>query len=151
MNNNHQLFQFNQITDLIYLGTNLCCNNLTHMRILLDHKIKADIDLEEGRQEETLGVETYLWLPVIDKQAPSRTQLKVGVAVLENLIKDGKKVYVHCKNGHGRSPTLVAAYYVSQGLGVDDAISKVREKRPEIHLEKVQIAALKGYQKSLQS
>lgn len=151
MNENHQRFQFNQITDLIYLGTNLCCSATPHIKILQDLGIQADIDLEEERQEQTPGMDTYLWLPVKDHFAPTQEQLDSGVAVIDSLVKNRKKIYMHCKNGHGRSPTLLAAYFINQGKKVEEAISMIKEKRLEIHLEEVQIQALKVYQKKLQS
>lgn len=145
MINGHRLFQFNQITDLIYLGTNLCCTTISHVKVLLDLGIKADIDLEAERQEETPNIDTYLWLPVKDHQAPTQEQLDTGVAVVNSLVKNQKKIYIHCKNGHGRSPTLLAAYFVSQGMEINKAIEFIKSKRPEIHLREVQIEALNVY------
>lgn len=142
MNNNHKILEINQITDLIYLGTNLCCSAIPHIKILLDHGIKADIDLEEERQEQISGVDTYLWLPVKDQQAPTQEQLDTGVAVIDSLVKNNKKVYIHCKNGHGRSPTLLAAYFISQGLEINETIEKIKSKRPQVHLREIQIEAL---------
>ncbi len=147
MNDNHQRFQFNQITDLIYLGTNLCCSAIPHVKILLNLGIKADIDLEKERQEQTPDIDTYLWLPVKDQQAPTQEQLDTGVAVIDSLVKNNKKVYLHCKNGHGRSPTLLAAYFISQGLEIDEAIEKIKSKRPQIHLREVQMEALNKFKK----
>jgi atypical dual specificity phosphatase len=37
---------------------------------------------------------------------------------------------VHCAEGKGRTGTVLAAYLVYKGLSTDDAIKKVREKRP---------------------
>lgn len=136
------MFQFNQITDLIYLGTNLCCTAIPHVKVLLDLGIKADIDLEEDRQEQTPNIDTYLWLPVKDHEAPTPQQLDAGVAVIDSLVKNQKKVYLHCKNGHGRSPTLLAAYFISQGMEVNEAIEKIKAKRPEVHLRESQMEAL---------
>lgn len=142
MNNDHKILEINQITDLIYLGTNLCCSASPHIKILLDHGIKTDIDLEEERQEQISGVDTYLWLPVKDQQAPTQEQLDTGVAVIDSLVRNNKKVYIHCKNGHGRSPTLLAAYFISQGLDINEAIEKIKSKRPQVHLREIQIEAL---------
>lgn len=141
--------EFNKIIDNIYLGTNLCCGSKSHNKILLDQGINADIDLEMERQEQTPGIDLYLWLPVEDHQAPTKSQLDVGTEAIAALIKNNKKVYIHCKNGHGRSPTLVAAYFISQGMTVEQAIEKIRAQRPEIHLEEIQLRALKEYRKSL--
>lgn len=141
----HKILEFNQITDLIYLGTNLCCTAIPHIQVLLDHNIRADIDLEEERQEQTPNIDTYLWLPVKDRQAPTQDQLDTGVAVIDSLVKNNKKVYIHCKNGHGRSPTLLAAYFIFQGMEVLEAIEKIKSKRPQIHLQEVQINALNKF------
>lgn len=46
----------------LIMGTNLCCSAVPHIKILLDHGIKADIDLEEERQEETPN---YRHLPLV--------------------------------------------------------------------------------------
>ncbi|MBI3109848.1 dual specificity protein phosphatase family protein [Candidatus Daviesbacteria bacterium] len=151
MNNNHQRFQLNQITDLIYLGTNLCCTTMPHLKVLFDLGIKADIDLEEERQEQTPNIDTYLWLPVKDHSAPTQEQLDTGVAVIDSLVKNQKKVYIHCKNGHGRSPTILAAYFINQGKTVEEAIRMIKEKRAEIHLEEVQIQVLLNFQQRLQT
>ena len=58
-------------------------------------------------------------------------------------------VYVHCHEGHGRAPTVVAAYYIAQGKTTDEALAYIAEKRPTIHPNKKQIAALRAYEKSL--
>ncbi|MBI5023033.1 MAG: dual specificity protein phosphatase family protein [Candidatus Magasanikbacteria bacterium] len=63
-------------------------------------------------------------------------------SVLEKLVSLKKKIYVHCKNGHGRAPTLVAAYLIRQGKSPDKAITFIKAKRPSIHLEDVQRQAL---------
>lgn len=112
---NHKTTEFSQITDCIYLGTNLCCRAMAHIKTILDLGVEADIDLEEERQNETPGTDTYLWLPVKDHQAPTQQQLDAGVALIDSLVKNQKKLYIHCKNGHGRSPTLLSAYFISKG------------------------------------
>jgi len=140
---NHKKTEYSKITDQIFLGTNMCCN--IHASKIYDLGIDADIDLEKERAEEAVPVDVYLWLPVEDETAPSMTQLKVGSRTLDELIKDKKKVYVHCKNGHGRAPTLVAAYFILQGKSVDEAIDIIKEKRPEIHLENSQKEILEKF------
>ena len=149
MSEGHEITNLSQITDLIYLGTNLCCMADSHTQILLRHGIKADIDLEIERQDQAPGVEVYLWLPVEDKKAPTLEQLKTGVAVIDSLVKNNIKVYIHCKNGHERSPVLLAAYFIFVGMSIEEAIAKIKSKRPEIHLEELQYTALKNYQNEI--
>lgn len=133
--------EYSAITDGIYIGTNQCCQ--THFdRQLKREGITADISLEENRLDAPFGVDFYLWMPVPDHRAPTREQLEFGVSVLEQLVAMGRKVYVHCRNGHGRAPTLVAAYLVKQGRHPAEAERFIQAKRPAVHLEAVQRQAL---------
>lgn len=132
------------VADGIFIGTNQCCQAHFDER-LRQEGITADISLEEDRVDQPFGVAFYVWLPVKDKTAPTPEQLQFGVAVLEELVRLQQKVYVHCKLGHGRAPTLVAAYLVKRGKSVRDAIDFVGHKRDHVHIEDVQRAALDAY------
>lgn len=141
--------EFSFITDGIYIGTNHCCQ--VHFdEQLLSKGITTNISLEGERVDVPFGVEYSVWIPTKDHDAPSPDQLELGVSTLEKLVALGKKVYVHCMNGHGRAPTLVAAYLVREGKSPEQAVELIRTKRPVIHLEDTQRAALEAfYQKQL--
>lgn len=133
--------EYSYITDGIYIGTNQCCQ--THFDQRLKTKgISADISLEKERVDAPFGVEFYVWIPVKDHTPPSQEQLDFGVSVLEKLVAIGRLVYLHCQNGHGRAPTMVAAYLIKQGRTIDEAIKIIKAKRPAIHLEAGQKTAL---------
>lgn len=134
--------EFDYIDDGIYLGTNMCCQVHFDER-LKNEGITEDISLEEEQVDTPFGVESYLWLPVIDHTPPNPDQMEYGVSSIEKLVKLGKKVYVHCKNGHGRSPTLVAAYLIrARGMTPDEAEDFIKKRRPSIHIEVEQKSAL---------
>jgi protein-tyrosine phosphatase len=137
---------YNYITDGIYIGTNQCCK--THFDEKLGKEgITADISLEEDRLDAPFGVDFYIWMPVKNHAAPKREQLEFGVSVLEKLVSMGKKVYVHCKNGHERAPTLVAAYLIKKGKSPEQAEEFIKSQRPSMHLEDVQRQVLEDFNK----
>ena len=137
---------FDYIADGIYIGTNQCCQ--THFdENLIKDGVSADISLEGERIDAPFGVEFYVWIPVKNHMPPAPDQLEFGVSVLEKLVLMGKKVYVHCKEGHGRAPTLVAAYFVQNGKTPEEAEAFVKTKRPAVHLEEVQRQALQNFSK----
>ncbi len=141
----HVKFNYSQISDKIYVGTNMCCQ--THFdEELLKKKVSADISLEKEKIDAAQGVDYYLWIPVADHEAPTQKQLHLGVTAMNKMEQMGDTIYVHCKNGHGRSPTLVAAYLINEGKSLEDSIKLIQEKRPEIHVEDVQMEALKQYE-----
>ena len=51
-----------------------------------------------------------LWLPTVDHFEPSVDNLKDAVAFLKQHEVLGKRVYVHCRAGHGRSAAVVFAW-----------------------------------------
>ncbi len=146
----HVQMDVSEITPSLYLGTNQCCRE--HFKVmLLDRGVSHDVSLEGEALDAPFGVETFLWLPTQDHAAPTQMDLRLGVDYLSNVMRLHGKVYVHCKNGHGRAPTLVAAWFISQGEDVDRAIQRVRQGRTEIHLEPVQIEALRVFAHDAQS
>lgn len=135
------LFDFSEITPEIYLGTNMCCQ-MHFDEQLLKKGITVDISLEGERIDAPFGVEGYHWFPVRDGYAPTPRQLDIAVALMELVLGERHKLYLHCKNGHGRAPTLLAAYFIAQGMTVNQAIAAISRKRPTIHLNARQKNAL---------
>lgn len=142
---NHVRFNYNQIDDQIFLGTNFCCQT-EFERSLLDLGVTADLSLEGERVDAPFGIQQYLWLPTKDHHAPTLYQLQQGVQFIALVIEQKGKVYIHCMNGHGRGPTMLAAYYIAAGMTVDDAIHKIMLKRPEIHINDEQRNALEEFE-----
>lgn len=137
-------FDYDQIDDNIFIGTNMCCQ-FGFDRELLSKGVRADISLEEVRIDTPTGVDYFLWLPTIDKNPPAPDKLELGVEVIDFLVKRKIKVYIHCQNGHGRAPTLFAAYLIRKGMKIDDAVSYIKSKRPTIHITNSQLKALKKF------
>lgn len=139
----HVQMEFSRVTPNICLGTNLCCED--HGQQLRALGARIDISLEYENTVVPHMFETFLWLPVQDHQAPSMEQLDVGTAVLAEADAKGYGVYAHCKNGHGRAPTLVIAYFIRTGQTLAEAEATVRKKRPEIDLTAAQRERLQEY------
>jgi len=139
--------EYNRIEKNIYIGTTICCR--VHFEKLLEMGILADIDLQEEKMDNPSGVKSFLWLPVIDFNAPEQSQLIIGAHFIEDLVNHDMKCYVHCNAGHGRAPTMVAAYYILKGMTPAQAISKIKKKRSKVHPTKVQRKALDIFYKDL--
>jgi protein-tyrosine phosphatase len=144
-NEEHTKFEYNQITENIFLGTNACCT-IHFDKELLDKGVRADISMEGEKLDAAEGAEYFLWLPTVDHEAPTVTKLSIGVHMIQELVDAKEKVYVHCKNGHGRGPSLVIAYFIFMGDDFDTAFKKVKEKRESIHLEGNQEEKLREFE-----
>ncbi|MFC1570684.1 VTT domain-containing protein [Candidatus Omnitrophota bacterium] len=150
MEHMHVQMSYNQVDDLIYGGNNMCCQ--THFEEeLISKGISADISLEAERLDNPEGVKYFFWLPWLEDTAPTKELIDVAMGVMDSLVNSGVKVYVHCKNGHGRTTTFLASYYIHKGMTAEEALSHVLEKRPSGHLNDMQMAFLAEYEKSVKS
>lgn len=147
--NDSHIFDYSKITENIFIGSDFCKGGvcLLHADEFKRLGVTVEINLSyENNELPPKELEIYLWLPVVDGYAPSEMQLLSGTSVMHAAILAGKKVYVHCRNGHGRSPALVAAYLMRyKGMSLEEAGKTIKLKRPESHLEKVQIEALTSF------
>ncbi len=141
-------FDYNQITDEVFIGTNMCCQ-VGFSKELLSKGVRADISLEKDRTDAPSGVDYFLWLPIEDKTSPSPKDFDIGIKFLDFLISNKIKTFIHCKNGHGRAPTLFAAYLISKGMSVQDSIQLIKSKRSSIHLHELQIKGLNEFKNSI--
>jgi len=57
--------------------------------------------------------------------------LEKVVDIIDQYVKKGKMVYLHCFAGLGRSPTCAAAYLIYKGATYEDAIKKIKDARPQ--------------------
>ena len=84
----------------------------------------------------------YLHLPTPDNTPPPLEVLQRGANFAEKEIKNGGKVYVHCRQGLGRGPTMALAYLLKTGLTLKDALTIVKKARPFINPRSGQLARL---------
>lgn len=89
---------------------------------------------------------TILNLPTSDFHAPSNEHLLKGVEFIHAQIEKKGKVYIHCRLGEGRGPTMVIAYLLSLGMSYEDALSSVKEVRPFIGLSRAQVEMLQAFE-----
>ena len=143
--------EYSQITDNIYLGSDLCSPRVCKLHEPEFRKLGVTVEISltaELKDTPTNNVAIYCWIPVEDKHAPSPDQFDFGTSVINEALLQKRKVYIHCRLGHGRSPIMLAAYFIRfQRMTSDEALKAIMEKRPEINPVKEQIEALNRYQR----
>jgi protein-tyrosine phosphatase len=83
---------------------------------------------------------------VPDHCAIAHESLARFVGRVKALTSIGVKVFVHCIGGVSRSPSFVAAYIATtEGISVDDAIARIKARRPIIQPHPDQIASVKAF------
>ena len=143
--------EVSEITENIYVGESMCCTGHKeyHEQRLSELGMFADIDLRKEYDEAPHKLEVHMKLPVVDTFPPSPMQTKAGVDLIDTVVKDGKKIYIHCQVGHGRSPTLAAAYFIlKKGMSAMEAVDFVKNRRSEAHPTDRQLEFLDLLEKS---
>jgi len=82
--------------------------------------------------EDAYRVESSKWEPIADAApAPGLDWLREQVAWIDGQRRDGRVVYVRCRNGVSRSAMVAAAYLMwRDGLPAEEALERLRMRRP---------------------
>lgn len=146
--NDGHVLDYSQITDQVFVGSDFCQGGVCLIHTEEFNKMGVSVEINMSEEDNELppkkGISSYTWLPVPDGSAPTQEQLAMGVCLIDTVVNAGLKIYVHCRNGHARSPSLIAAYLVKHnGVTLEGALKLIKEKRPESHIEETQMKALK--------
>ncbi len=135
------LFRYSRITPQVYVGGQY---GQRGKRKLEAEGITAGLNLrmEFDDAQHGLALAQYCHLPTVDDDAPSMEDLQRGVNFIRRVVSAGGKVYIHCAGGVGRAPTMAAAYFVTQGMTVEEALALIRRTRPFINITPPQLARL---------
>ncbi len=97
------------------------------------------------------GIASTKHIPLPDHAVPSIRVLNEAVAYIDNELKSGRVVLVHCLAGKGRTGCVLAAYLMkSEGITAERAMEAVRAKRPG-SIEARQEKALREFGEQLRS
>ncbi len=134
-----------QITANLYLGSQynlIGLNKLKALGVTAIINMRTHSVYTEAHHE---GIK-YIHLPTIDNTPPTMADLITGATFAEGEIKAGGIVYIHCRQGIGRGPTMAIAYLIKIGTTLEDALKLVKKVRPFINPRPEQLARLKEFE-----
>jgi atypical dual specificity phosphatase len=71
-----------------------------------------------------------LHIPIEDMHPPSQKQIDLCLSAIRKAQAQNLGVCLHCSAGLGRTGTMLACYFVQEGLSARDAIARLRRLRP---------------------
>jgi dual specificity MAP kinase phosphatase len=74
-----------------------------------------------------------------------------AVSEIKSVRSSGGRVYLHCREGVGRAPTVGAAVLVSEGYPLESALSRVLNGRKVASLSKQQYSSLLDFYRDFKS
>jgi len=131
-----------QISAHIYLGGQYNINGLKKLKLM---GITAIVSMREDSIYNEAYFEgfKFLHLPTPDNTPPKMNDLINGTEFIDAEINRNGKVYIHCRQGLGRGPSMVIAYLLKIGTTFEDAFALVKSVRPFINPTPLQIQRLK--------
>ena len=145
------MLEYSRVTESLYVGPQYRENGKRALlRAGITHIVNMRAEFDDAEHGLTLGVNgaaRYCHLPTIDDDPISAAHIREGIAFIERALAEGGKVYIHCTAGVGRAPSMAAAYLISKGCGVDEALDLIRAVRPFIKPTPVQICALSEFER----
>jgi protein-tyrosine phosphatase len=131
---------FNFVTERLIVGGEI--SSKADVDQLVAEGITHVIDMREEFDDDTLNDHriTILWLPQVDDGTMRPLgQYRKGIQfALPALSSANTKVFCHCSAGVNRGPTMCYAILRAFGLPPEEAISRIREARPEVAFYVVQ-------------
>lgn len=134
------------ITPQIYVGGQYSIRSVALLEKLGITGI-VSMRMKDIANKDLLANFHILHLPTPDHTAPTMKHLEEGVDFIEKEIKQKGKVYIHCRAGEGRGPTMAIAYLIHTGMTYDDAYALIKKIRPFIHPTLPQVKRLKEFEK----
>ncbi|WP_077343106.1 diacylglycerol kinase family protein [Pseudocolwellia agarivorans] len=135
----------------LYVATRLNTQDFTSANITNIHAI-VDMTAEFSALDwgaSALALD-YLNVPTLDHQTPDLESLRESVTWINNHIKQGHNVVVHCALGRGRSVFVAAAYLLVKypKLTVREVLEKITQVRTQAGLNPSQLKQLVKYREN---
>ena len=144
------MLKYSRVTDSLYVGPQHRANGKgVLLRAGITHIVNMRAEFDDAAHGLTLGdapAYGYCHLPTVDDEPISAEHIAEGIEFIGSAIEGGGKVYIHCTAGVGRAPSMAAAYLISAGCGMEDALDMIRAARPFIRPTPKQLDALKRFE-----
>ncbi|SRR5579884_641077 len=137
-----------------------CCPTDADVSLLIQEGISAILSLQEHLVEGPPaslclhGVSRLAWanVPIQDggeggwDGVPTVDALAAAVAQIRRWHEEGRRVYLHCRQGIGRAPTVAIAYLIlARGMHIAQAVAQVVARHPNSDPSVYQLGVLLDY------
>jgi dual specificity MAP kinase phosphatase len=145
------VWHLSRVKDGLYVGGQHYAHGWDAMQA---RGITAVVNLREKHHcDQAKGVSgmKYRHFYTVDNTPISQECLEEGARFIDDEIRNGGSVYVHCGVGVGRAPTQAAAYLIYIGYTAEEALRMIKKVRPFVHPTDEQMASLYVFEERVAS
>jgi predicted ATP-grasp superfamily ATP-dependent carboligase len=141
-----QFNSYTKVNENIFIG---CQHSHLGKFLLSINGVNCSINLRHEFNDLTrkLNFDNNYYLPIIEHTAPTISQLKDVCIYMNNEIKKGNKIFIHCSEGISRAATVLLAYFIYNGYSLDDGLLLLKSIRPFINILPEQMKILNEFSK----
>jgi protein-tyrosine phosphatase len=139
------VMKYSRITPELYVGPQILQAGKRRLEAL---GVTGSINMQDEFDDRAhhLDFKDHCYLPTPNDYAPTLSQLEQGIHFIQQIKDRGGKVYIHCRGGIGRAPTMAAAYLMEQGATLEEAICMIKKSRPFIMIMPLQMQRLREFE-----
>lgn len=135
--------------DASYINKNMAVGGHCSIKSLVKNNFECILDMRQESQDDDNEIKkysiNYLSVPVKDRINPNPSQVKEVIKWIDENMSKNKKIFIHCKLGRGRAPTIACLYLISKGMTPNNAILFVKKNRRYTYFNKKQINFIQNF------
>lgn len=137
--------RYSHVAPGIYLGGKVTPRTF---KIFRNWGITGIVSMRTTKPPTTPDDIETLWLPTRDWTPPSLADFRKGVEFIKKQLDKNGAVYIHCQLGEGRGPSMAAAWLVTKGFTVEEAVELITKYRPMVRPNAKQLKRLAEWQEA---
>jgi len=95
---------------------------------LTEHPLTIQAEIEPDVLDE-IGL-TNLHAPILDQHPPDSDTMWKTIRFINQMKEQHRPTLIHCHAGVGRTGTVIHAYYLAEGLSLEETKAKVKKLKP---------------------
>jgi hypothetical protein len=117
-----------KVKNLVKMGFDAIINLMEHEERTFSGELLTDYipDLEQFSTRVNRKIEVHR-MPIKDLSITTPQKMKETIQLIQSLILDDKKVYIHCWGGIGRTGTVVGCYLLENNMATTESVIQTIE------------------------
>ena len=126
--------RWDQVEDGVWLGVMPQANDADDLHKLGVRGVVNTCEEAEGPTDRYGELDIQqIRIPTVDFTEPSLKDIELAIEFIDQCRSNSAAVYVHCKSGRGRSPTVVLCWLMRfHNLGPVEAHEILKQRRPQV-------------------